>query len=82
MDNLWQEIQPAGSGEGGGSGFDLTILTPVDSGHPSAEQLEHQQRLQQQAAAGGRPGAKQEPVYVGKPRYWRDCPYRPSASHH
>jgi hypothetical protein len=38
-------------------------VTPTDSGHPNAEQLQQQQKVQQ---AGVKGGMKQEAVYVGE----------------
>jgi hypothetical protein len=38
-------------------------VTPIDSGHPNAEQLQQQQKVQQ---AGVKGGVKQEAVYVGE----------------
>eukprot|EP01032_Pedospumella_encystans_P020009 gene20009-22743_t len=54
MDHLWQEVQPLGRGGTTETGFDMKIVTPVDSGHPTAEQLQqHQQMLQQGKLAKG-----------------------------
>lgn len=61
MDHLWQEVQPFGLGGITDAGFDMNIVTPVDSGHPTPEQLQHHQQLLQQGKL-----AKGASVFVGK----------------
>lgn len=62
IDHLWQEIQPGGASGNADSGFDMSIVTPIDSGHPTAEQLlQHQQMLERGNMAKG------EAVFVGEP---------------
>ena len=53
IDHIWQEVQPAGASD---AGFDLTIVTPIDSGHPQPSN--HSQQ--------GAKANKQDPVFVGK----------------
>lgn len=66
IDQLWQDIQPASDGLTEGSGFDLTIVTPIASGHPTAEQLQQLQQHQQQAQKGGKSGLPpKEPIFTG-----------------
>ena len=78
MDHLWQEVHPSDSMSGGGmgavgSGFDLSIVTPIDSGHPSEQQVQQQQLQQQQyqqqlakRSITGAPVKPPPPVFVGK----------------
>lgn len=61
MDHLWQEVQPYGLGGNTEAGFDMSIVAPVDSGHPTAEQLQQHQQMLQQGKMG-----KGAPVFVGE----------------
>jgi len=61
MDHLWQEVQPFGLGGNTDAGFDMNIVTPIDSGHPTPEQLQQHQQLLQQGKL-----AKGASVFVGK----------------